>query len=99
MKAMQFNTELVEQNKNFNIASTIITDKIRVSSAAIFYEEFFGNYYLLETWIFSDDPTIKSRQIIHGTTGIFPVSQKEKDNVVKVHNYVAGNLKKKITAQ
>lgn len=83
--------------ENFNIASTIITDKIRVSSAAIFYENsFFGDYYQLETWVFSTDPTVKNKQIIHGTTSIFPISQKEKDNVVKVHNYVAGNLKIKL---
>jgi len=52
-------------SKNFNIAATEITDLIRVSSAAIFYE--FENRFQVETWIFSSDPNHRSRQFIHGS--------------------------------
>lgn len=45
-----------EQKKNFNIASTIIDDNYRVSTAAIFYEgNWFGDYWQLETWVFCKD--------------------------------------------
>jgi len=53
---------------NVNIASTIITDKVRVSSAIIYYNEWFGEYYQYETWIFSKDERIKSRMKIYGTS-------------------------------
>jgi len=54
---------------NIDLGKTQITDKIRVSSAAIFYQEMFGDYYQVETWIFSDDERIKSKMQIHGTCG------------------------------
>lgn len=45
--------ERFDLKKNFNIASTIIDDNYRVSTAAIFYEEnWFGDYWQLETWVF-----------------------------------------------
>jgi len=52
-------------SKNFNIKSTIITDLIRISSAAIWYE--YDNRYQIETWIFSSDERYKSTQVIHGS--------------------------------
>lgn len=52
-------------SKNANISATQITDLIRVSSAAIFYE--FENRFQVETWIFSSDPNYRSRQFIHGS--------------------------------
>lgn len=39
--------------KNFNIASTVINKDVRVSTAAIFYSEWFGDRYQLETIVFS----------------------------------------------
>ena len=51
-------------SKNFNIKSTIITDLIRISSAAIWYDH--ENRFQVETIIFSDDPDQKFRMFIHG---------------------------------
>lgn len=51
-------------SKNFNIAATKITDLIRVSSAAIWYDH--ENRFQVETIIFSDDPDMKFRMFIHG---------------------------------
>jgi hypothetical protein len=81
---------------NIYLGKTQITDKIRVSSAAIFYEEWFGKYYQLETWIFSDDKERQqSRMVIHGTTCGITITQKEKIKVQKVHKYISDNLIKK----
>lgn len=52
---------------NKNIASTIISDTVRVSSATIFYESWFGNYYQYETLVFSKDSRVEFQQEIHGT--------------------------------
>lgn len=54
---------------NKNIASTIISDTVRVSSATIFYENWFGNYYQYETLVFSKDERVPFSQEIHGTNG------------------------------
>lgn len=52
---------------NFNIDSTIITPKVRVSTAAIHYSDRgYGSRYQIETFIFSDDPGQKTIQRIHG---------------------------------
>jgi hypothetical protein len=51
-------------NNNFNIAATKITDLIRVSSAAIWYDH--ENRFQIETIVFSDDPNQKFRMFIHG---------------------------------
>lgn len=40
------------EKKNFNIDSTVINDNYRVSTAAIFYDEIFGERFQLETWFF-----------------------------------------------
>lgn len=77
--------------KNEDLGKTQITDKIRVSSAAIFYEEWFGKYYQIETWIFSTDPRIKSTMVIHGTCSHLE-SSKLVDTCKKVHGYMANNL-------
>lgn len=80
--------------ENIDLGKTQITDKIRVSSAAIWYE--YDNYYQLETWIFSDDKEVqKSRQVIHCTTGI-EIPQTKIDEVKKVHKLISDNLIKKI---
>jgi hypothetical protein len=55
--------------ESINLGKTQITKKIRVSSAAIFYEgNWFGNYYQYETFIFSDDPGFKTRMWIWGSS-------------------------------
>lgn len=56
-----------KQRTNRNIKSTIITDNIRVSSAIIFYEANFGDYYQYETIVFSKDERIPWDMEIHGT--------------------------------
>ena len=77
---------------NIDLGKTQITDKIRVSSAAIFYEAYFGDYYQLETFIFSDDKERqKTRMIIHGTTGRV-IPQKLIDKVKKIHEKISNNL-------
>lgn len=87
--------------RNIDLAKTQITASIRVSTAAIWREEHFGKYFIVETWIFSDDPRQKSRQIIHGTPSEFSVSQAlqaaqeppEFRTAQKVHRQIANNLK------
>lgn len=82
-------------HSNIDLGKTQITNNIRVSSAAIFYESpFFGDYYQFETFIFSEDKAVqKSRQIIHGTT--WNISHNELLNKTKkVHSYVSQNLTK-----
>lgn len=79
---------------NIDLGKTKITDKIRVSSAAIWYEWY--NYYQLETWIFSEDKDVqKSRQIIHCTTGS-EIPQMSIDKAKKIHQQISYNLIKKI---
>ena len=51
---------------NKDLGKTQITPKIRLSSAAIYYEH--QNRYQVETWVFSDDKSAqRSRQFIHGS--------------------------------
>lgn len=84
----------MEALRNIHLGKTKITDKIRVSSAAIWYEWY--NYYQLETFIFSDDKELqKSRQIIHCTTGS-EIPQRYIDEVKKIHKQIADNLIKKL---
>ena len=79
---------------SFNIASTVINDFVRVSSAGIVYEESFGGYVQYETWIFSEDKQMQSdRQVIHGTPSE-PMECYE-ELAKKVHGYVVEGLKKK----
>jgi len=80
--------------KNLDLGKTQITDKVRVSSAAIFYENFPVDYYQFETFIFSDDPAIKSKQIIHGSSQILSTALAHKTK--KVHGYVSNNLKSEL---
>lgn len=63
--------------KNVNIGATKITDLIRVSTAAIAYDtNWFGSYYQYETFIFSDDPNLKTRMFIWGTSSGEELSDK-----------------------
>lgn len=83
---------------NIDLGKTTITDKIRVSSAAIFYEASFGNYYQLETWIFSDDIRYKSRQTIHGTCAE-KIPERLIIDTQTFHRRVAKGLMKKFGVQ
>ncbi len=51
--------------RGVNLASTIISDKVRVSTASFPADDYNGGYddALIETW--SDDRNFKSRQIFH----------------------------------
>ena len=75
---------------NLNLGNTTITDKIRVSSAAIKSSFSHGNYLQYETQIFSEDDSQQSRQIIHGTSST-PCEFLERKTRT-IHEYVCSNL-------
>lgn len=80
--------------KNVDLGKTQITPLIRVSSAAIFYEESeIHPYFQYETFIFSSDPRQETKQIVHGTNP-YGWSKKLEAKTVKIHNYISENLKK-----
>lgn len=82
--------------KNQNIAGTIITDKVRVSTAIIYYaNEFFGDYYQYETWIFSKDERVKSVMKIYGISGSGD-NIKLIDRATALHNRIARILTNKL---
>lgn len=83
--------------KAIDLGKTQITDDIRVSSAAIWYDQpWFGSYYQVETFIFSNDKD-KQRQVmvIHGTTSGDKVPQWLIEKCAKVHNSMVKGLTKK----
>lgn len=80
--------------KNIDLGKTQITDTIRVSSAAIFYESWHGNYFQVETFIFKTDDNLKSQQIIHGTCSAEYPSEKLFNKAKKIHTYISNNLTK-----
>jgi len=84
----------IERPANIDLAKTQITQDIRVSSAALYREEYFGSYWMVETWIFSDDPRQQSHQIIHGDPSVWSSLGLENTCAIarKVHAYVAANL-------
>jgi hypothetical protein len=83
---------------NIDLGKTRITDKVRVSSAAIFYEFWAGDYYQLETWVFSEDKAVqKSKQIIHGTCGI-TIPEKLIEQTKTFHRRASKLLTKKLTS-
>lgn len=81
------------RKSNISIIHTRITDKIRVSSAAIYYDEAFGDRYQYETWCFSGDPRQRSFQVIHGSWSCVDYHYLLK--TIKVHQYIVKNLKAK----
>jgi hypothetical protein len=92
MNAPYRDTAIVE-SRNIDLGKDRITDKVRVSSAAIYSSAYFGDYRQVETWIFSDDPRQKSHQIIHGTCSVqgdIPPALLEKCR--HVHRRIVGNL-------
>lgn len=80
-------------HRNYDLGKTQITENIRVSSTAIFYEAWFGNYFQYETFVFSEDPKIKSRQIIHGSN--VGKSESLENKTRKIHDYISRNLQRK----
>ena len=68
-----------------SLAHTRITPKIRVSTAALPREDYWGNWMLIETWIFSDDPRQRSTQIIH----------KSEPQALRAHAVVVRGLRNK----
>lgn len=87
----------INRKPNIDLGKTQITLLIRVSSAAIFYEEYFGNRYQIETLIFSDDPRQRFKQIIHGSCS--GDNENLADHLVKkcqkIHKQIADNLMNK----
>jgi len=75
---------MFDYSKGKNLASDIITSKIRVSTAM--FPGYYGNGF--ETWIFSDDERQKSRQIWH----------KSQRQALLVHGYISKNLRQKYCA-
>jgi len=88
-----------EQIKNVDLGKTQITDKIRVSSAALHHEEYHGSYWLIETWIFSDDPAQENVQVIHGTPssmhGEKPPYERDCATARRIHAQMVAGLRRK----
>ena len=81
--------------RNVRILHTQITDKIRVSSAAIWYPGLEYNpspYYQYETWCFSDDGKQRSFQVIHGCHS--NIHHRWIVDAIKIHKHIVRNLKK-----
>jgi len=83
----------MKQRPNARIMHTRITPDIRVSTAGIYRAEWHGSYYIVETWIFSDDPRQVNTQVIHGTPHRLDFYTLRE--AVKVHRYIADNLKER----
>ena len=88
---------MVELPDAIDLGKTQITGKIRVSSAARPRANF-GGWWLVETWIFSDDPRQRNRQVVHGECFLHHDCPPNRDlcgKARKVHDYIAANLKAK----
>lgn len=79
-----------ELYNNIDLGKTKITDLVRVSSAAIYYDMGHYQYYQFETFIFSYDARIKTRQVIHGSCQHFNGTLADK--TIKIHEYISNNL-------
>ena len=77
---------MYDYTKGENLASDIITDKIRVSTAT--FPSYDGGGDGFETWIFSDDIRQRSTQIWH----------RSKRQALLVHGYITHNLRQKYFA-
>lgn len=77
-----------------NIKRDIISDLIWVSSAMIVYSEELYPYCQYETFIFSTDHNLKTKQIIHGCS--HGVDYEDKiliEKTIKAHDNIVSNLK------
>lgn len=79
------------EKQNFNIASTVINENVRVSTAAIFYDEWFGERFQMETWVFMKDHK-GSKMKIHDV----PENQSGIDYCIRFHNKTVAMVKNKI---
>lgn len=77
--------------KSFNIQATEITPGIRLSSAAVHYDEMWGERWQYETWIFASH-TIPSRQTIHGSASA--PNRRLEDIAKKYHRRIVSKLKR-----
>ena len=84
--------------QNKSIAHTKITDKIRVSTAAIQSSFQYDTYYQYETWCFSEDPRQRTFQKIHGTDSRNDNKHMIRD-AIKVHSYIVWNLSWRLKCQ
>ena len=82
--------ERFDKKQNFNIASTVINENIRVSTAAIFYDEWYGERFQLETFIFKKEG--RSTYKIHSV----PENQKGLDYCTSFHNKLVSLIKSKL---
>lgn len=86
------------QARNIDLGKSAITPLIRVSSAALYREDWWGRWWLVETWIFSDDQRQRNRQIIHGdcfAVGGGPPHERICATARKVHGQIAENLRRR----
>ncbi len=79
---------------NIDLGKTRITDQIFVSSAALYRADWPADWWLVETWIFSDDPSQKTHQTIHGDCQASSKRALEELSTIarKVHGHIARNL-------
>lgn len=92
-------TATIETLPNIDLAKTQITPRIRLSSAAVFYEFWAGDYFQFETWVFSEDKEAqKSKQVIHGTCSA-KGSPSLKEKTLTFHRRAARMLIKKLQCE
>lgn len=81
-------------NRNLDLGKNQITEKIRVSTAALYRDDLPHPYWLIETWIFSDDPRQKSHQVVHGTpSAMGAVNYYDVMYARKIHKIITNNLR------
>lgn len=79
---------MANYSKGVNLASDIICEGLRVSTASFPADDYYGGYddALIETWIFDDRP-LHSKQFFH---------KKGRERAIKFHNYIVKRLKRKL---
>ena len=77
---------VIDYSKGKNLASDIISNNIRVSTATFPRNEYYGGGEdaLIETWIFDDRP-LHSKQYFH---------KHGRDRAIKFHNYLVRRLRR-----
>lgn len=91
---------------NVTLSQDSITPKVWVSTAAICLGAHFGLYWQVETWIFSEDPRQRTRQVIHGTRSVQRFEWEWKDLfaheyleeiALRAHGHIVNNLRKRFS--
>lgn len=86
--------EITQTNRD--LGKSQVTPWLRISSAAIFYDEIWGQRYQYETWVFSEDKERqRSVQVIHGNSSGSELSDRLVAKTQKVHSQILANLVKK----